>query len=108
MNLAADAGSFALTGQDATFVFAVTMSVESGTFVLTGQDIPKSISERLESGTFTYTGQDISFKQGVFSGSFELVVGLSSVTVYGELIPSQNPNYTDITNSDDPNWQLVA
>ena len=108
LNETLEAGSFSITGRDITFTVAINMIAESGTFVLTGQDIPKSISEVLESGTFTYTGQDISFKQGVFSGSFELTVGLSSVTVYGELIPSQNPNYTEITNSDDPNWQLVA
>jgi len=72
------------------------MVAESGTFTLTGQDIAKSISERLDSGTFTYSGQDISFKQGVFSGSFELTVELTGVQVWGQIIPNQDPNWQQL------------
>ncbi len=109
MNLTADAGSFELTGQDVTLKLVFRIIAESGTFTLTGQPIPKSISERLDSGTFTYSGQDISFKQGVFSGSFELIVGLTGVQVWGQLIPDQNPSWSAISPNQNPNWQqLVA
>ena len=70
-------------------------------------------------GSFALTGRDVGFGIGLLARGFELELGLGGAVVYGQIIPDQDPDfsdvtpdqsstYTEITNSDGDNWQLVT
>jgi len=61
-SLAADSGSFALTGQDATLARGYTMPAQSGDYSVAGQDAALIASRRLaaDSEAFALTGQNVT------------------------------------------------
>lgn len=64
--LTADAGSFALTGQDAEFLIGRILTADAGSFSLTGQDANLNIGRVLtaDAGEFLLTGQDATLSVG--------------------------------------------
>lgn len=60
VGLAADSGSFVLTGQDADILSAFILSADSVAFTLTGQNALTTVGYLIsaESGSFTLTGKD--------------------------------------------------
>lgn len=77
--LAADSGSFALTGQDAGLAFNRTLAADSGSFNLTGQAANLAFNRVLaaDSGAFTLSGQAANLlfnrRLSADSGAFSLV-----------------------------------
>lgn len=59
--LVADAGAYTLTGQDATLIKTSVLSCDAGSFALTGQDATLRVGRYLsaDAGSFTLTGQDV-------------------------------------------------
>ncbi len=61
--LNADAGSFTLTGQDATLLVGTIVAADQASFTLTGQDASFAITIPIvaEQASFALTGQDVAF-----------------------------------------------
>ena len=85
------AGSFALTGRDATLNIAVNISADNGSYTVTGQDAALFAGREiiLESGSFTLTGRDVAFgldKKLFFDAGTYGITG-NNITVRGFLEP---------------------
>ena len=72
--LSADAGVFALTGQDVNLTKSLNLQADAGSFALTGQDALKGISEAAGTASYSLTGQDVNFTitRAHGTGSFTL------------------------------------
>lgn len=82
----AEAGSFALTGADATFGKTYILGAETGSFVLTGSGANLEYGRvfSAESGSFALTGSDASLHKGftlpVEAGTFTLTGSAATLT----------------------------
>jgi hypothetical protein len=83
--LTAGAGSFVITGQDATLKITRRLVAEAGSFTLTGQAASLKITRRLvaEAGSFILTGQDATLTK-TSPGSLTLVADAGSFILTGQ------------------------
>lgn len=83
--LTADAGSFTLSGQDATLSKSRILTADAGAFTLTGQDATLARNRFLtaDAGSFTLTGQDATLTYAA-AGSYTLVADAGSFTLSGQ------------------------
>jgi len=89
-SIAADQGSFSLTGQSANLLLGRTLAADSGSFTVSGQDVTltktTAYSITADYGSFSLAGQDVAF-QKTDAGSYVLTaeVGLFSLVGQGAL-----------------------
>ncbi len=97
--LTADPGSFALTGNAATFKRALRMSAAPGAFGLTGNDanLIKGVTMPAATGAFALTGNDVSFKR-----SLRMSAATGAFTLTG------NAATLSYSNPSDPNFSSVV
>lgn len=83
--LTADAGSFTLSGQDATLSKSRILAADAGSFTLSGQDAALSRSYNVDggAGAFTLTGQDATLTYTP-AGSYTLVADAGAFTLTGQ------------------------
>jgi len=96
LSIAAQYGSFALTGQAVTFT--VSQAETYGSFSLTGQPLTFTISEAPSYGSFSLTGQQVAFgdlmgeQVGTFTLTGEpLTFSISEPAVYGSFALTGQP-----------------
>ena len=102
---------FSLTGLSVDFTKQMNISAETGSFALTGQDALKGVSEAFDVGAFTYTGQSVE----LFAGRFlrpqtqNYVITMEQFKIRGWLTPSVSvKTWTDVTPVPPQIWTDAA
>jgi len=103
-DLVADAGSYSLTGQDASLEFGAVLSADAGTYTYTGQDAVLSYGTVLdaESGSYTYTGTSTDLLYGAVldaSGGSYLLTGADAGLNSGRVVEANSGSYA-LTGAD--------
>jgi phage gp45-like len=115
--IAVDAGSYAVTGQDVTLTHAWVVAVDAGSYSVTGQDVTLTHTAGAtldaDAGSYAITGQDVALLHGwavpVDAGSYA-VTGQDVVLDKGQTINVDAGSYA-ITGQDvtlDRQWVMDA
>lgn len=102
---------FSLTGLSVDFTKQMNISAETGSFALTGQDVLKGISEAFDVGTFTYTGQNFELFAGRFlrPESQSYTINMQEFKIRGWLTPVVPAEiWTDVTSVPPETWTDAA
>ena len=62
----------------------------------------------VNSGTFTLTGNAVTFDIGVQVEGVSISALVGGVTVYGLIIPDQDPNYVNVSPDQNPTWSEIS